>query len=219
MTIKKLINYKLFDVNGQNLNLLEELKVRISDTSGNYLIHKDIIRHKQSKRQFTVSTKTRSEVKGGGRKPWKQKGIGKARVGSNRSPLWKGGGIIFGPKPRKINSKLNKKEKQLALQTILYNKKENSLIIKDLESNFKKAKTKYFLVICRDFKIDINKKLLIIVSKKTRKLKLALRNLKNIELICVSNINTLSIIQAKQIIISNLALNYLKNKIGDNNNN
>ena len=210
MTVKKLINYKLFDLNGQNLNLLEKLKLRISGKSGNYLVHKAIIRHQCSKRQFTVSTKTRSEVQGGGRKPWKQKGTGKARVGSNRSPLWKGGGITFGPKPRTINPKLNRKEKQLALQTILYNKKKNSLVIKGLESEFKTTKTKNFLKICQDCKIDINKKLLVIVFKKPRNLKLALQNLKNIELICVSSLNTLSIIQARQIIISNLALNYLK---------
>ena len=213
MTVKKLINYKLFDLTEKKLDLLKEFKLRITSTSGNYLIHKDIIRQQCLKRQFTVSTKTRSEVQGGGKKPWKQKGTGKARVGSNRSPLWKGGGITFGPKPKIINLKLNRKEKQLALQTILYNKKKNSLVIKGLESEFKTSKTNNFLKICQDCNIDINKKLIIIVSKKTRNLKLALQNLKNAKLICVSSLNTLSIIQARQIIISNLALNYLKKTI------
>lgn len=210
MTIKKLINYKLFDINGQKLNSLQELELKIANTSGNYLIHKDIVRHQQLKRQFTVSTKTRSQVQGGGKKPWKQKGIGKARVGSNRSPLWKGGGVIFGPKPKNINLKLNKKEKQLALFTLLYNKKKQSLIIENFENNFKKAKTNYFLKICQNCQINIKQRLLIIVLKKTKEIKLSLRNLKNIELICVSNINTLSILKANQIIISNSALNYLK---------
>lgn len=210
MTIKKLINYKLFDINGQKLNSLQELELKIANTSGNYLIHKDIVRHQQLKRQFTVSTKTRSQVQGGGKKPWKQKGIGKARVGSNRSPLWKGGGVIFGPKPKNINLKLNKKEKKLALFTLLYNKKKQSLIIENFENNFKKAKTNYFLKICQNCQINIKQRLLIIVLKKTKEIKLSLRNLKNIELICVSNINTLSILKANQIIISNSALNYLK---------
>ena len=210
MAVKKLINYELFDINGQKLPLSEQLKLEIINKSGNYLIHKDIVRHQCLKRQFNVSTKTRSEVRGGGRKPWKQKGTGKARVGSNRSPLWKGGGIIFGPKPRQINYKLNKKEKKLALQTIIYNKKKNSLIIADLEDQFKKEKTNYFLKLCRDFKINITQKLLIVVVTKPQKLKLAVQNLQNIELICVSNLNTFSMINAKQVIISTLALNYLK---------
>ena len=194
----------------QKLPLSQQLELEIINKSGNYLIHKDIVRHQLLKRQFTVSTKTRSEVQGGGRKPWKQKGTGKARVGSNRSPLWKGGGIIFGPKPRQVNSKLNKKEKKLALQTIIYNKKKNSLVIADLETKFKKGKTNYFLKICRDFKLNETQKLLVVVVTKTQKLKLAIQNLPNTELICVSNLNTLSMINAKHIIISTLALNYLK---------
>jgi len=210
MAVKKLINYELFDISGQKLPLSQQLKLKIINKSGNYLIHKDIIRHQQLKRQFTVSTKTRSEVRGGGRKPWKQKGTGKARVGSNRSPLWKGGGIIFGPKLRQVNSKLNKKEKKLALQTLIYNKKKNSLIIADLETKFKKGNTNYFLKICKNFKINGTQRLLVVVSTKTQKLKLAIQNLKNTELICASNLNTLSMINAKYIIISTLALNYLK---------
>ena len=209
MAVKKLINYELFDISGQKLPVSQQLELEIINKSGNYVIHKDIVRHQLLKRQFTVSTKTRSEVQGGGRKPWKQKGTGKARVGSNRSPLWKGGGIIFGPKPRQVNSKLNKKEKKLALQTIIYNKKKNSLVIADLETKFKKGKTNYFLKICRDFKLNETQKLLVIVVTKTQKLKLAIQNLPNTELICVSNLNTLSMINAKHIIISTLALNYL----------
>merc|ERR1712153_281954 len=96
--------------------------------NANYLIHKDILRHQISKKQGTASTKTRSEVRGGGRKPWKQKGTGRARAGSNRSPLWKGGGVIFGPKPKTMQHKLNKKEFQLALRTLLYNKKNNLFV-------------------------------------------------------------------------------------------
>ena len=90
---------------------------------------KDISRHQSNRRQWTVSTKTRSEVRGGGRKPWRQKGTGRARAGSNTSPLWKGGGVIFGPKPKQINFKLNQKERKLALQTLLYNKRNVISII------------------------------------------------------------------------------------------
>ena len=83
-------------------------------------------------------------------KPWRQKGTGRARAGSSRSPLWKGGGVIFGPKPKKISLKLNKKERRLALQTLLYNKKNNIVLIDDLENEVTEPKTKSFLKICQD---------------------------------------------------------------------
>merc|ERR1712106_688015 len=116
------------------------LNLSILENSGNYVVHKDINRQQLQQKQGTVSTKTRSEVRGGGRKPWRQKGTGRARAGSNRSPLWKGGGVIFGPKPKKVNLKLNKKERRLALQTLLYNKKDNILVIENIEHTLKNSK-------------------------------------------------------------------------------
>merc|ERR1712231_34341 len=131
--------------------------------SGNYLIHKDLHRQEIHKKQGTVSTKTRSEVRGGGRKPWRQKGTGRARAGSNRSPLWKGGGVIFGPKPKTKSLKLNKKERLLSLQTLLYNKRNNILVLDNLEEIFTSAKTKLFLDLCNKLNIDLNRKVLIVV--------------------------------------------------------
>ena len=123
MTVQKFVTYNVLDTNGQILNEQQKLELNILENSGNYLIHKDISRQQIQQKQGTVSTKTRSEVRGGGRKPWRQKGTGRARAGSNRSPLWKGGGVIFGPKPRTISLKLNKKERHLSIQTLLYNKR------------------------------------------------------------------------------------------------
>merc|ERR1712157_302856 len=143
-----------------------------------------------------------------GRKPWQQKGTGRARAGSNRSPLWKGGGVIFGPKPKTVSLKLNKKERRLALQTLLYNKKNN--VIEDLENTLQELKTKNFLQICKNCNIDLNQKVLLIVSKKTLPLKLATQNLKNVELILASNLNTFSVLKAKQIILSSLSINDIK---------
>jgi large subunit ribosomal protein L4 len=210
MTIQKFITYTPLDITGQVLDSSHELKLNVLENSANYLIHKDILRHHASQRQGTVSTKTRSEVRGGGRKPWRQKGTGRARAGSNRSPLWKGGGVIFGPKPKTINLKLNKKERRLALQTLLYNKKDNLLIIENLENEINTPKTKTFLKICQDCGINLNQKLLIIVSKKTIPLKLSTQNLKNIELISASNLNTLSLLKAKQVILTPSAVNDIK---------
>ena len=210
MTIQKFITYAPLDINGKQLDSNCELKLNVLETSGNYLLHKDFLRHSISQKQGTVSSKTRSEVRGGGRKPWKQKGTGRARAGSNRSPLWKGGGVIFGPKPRKILLKLNKKERRLALQTLLYNKRNNILIIENLESEISEPKTKNFLKIFNNCSIDLNQKILVIVSNKTTALKLSMQNLKNIELISASNLNTLSLLKAKQIILTPLAINYIK---------
>ena len=210
MTVQKFITYTPFDINGNQLDVNYEIKLNVSETAGNYLLHRDLLRHYSSQKQGTVSTKTRSEVRGGGRKPWQQKGTGRARAGSNRSPLWKGGGVIFGPKPKNSLLKLNKKERQLALRTLLYNKKNNILIIENLETEIIEPKTKSFLKICQNCSVNLDQKLLVIVSKKTTPLKLATQNLKNVELISASNLNTFSLLKAKQIILTPLAINDIK---------
>jgi len=210
MTVQKFIKYTPLDVNGKSLDSSHELKLNVLEKSGNYLLHKDVLRHSNSQRQGTASTKNRSEVRGGGRKPWRQKGTGRARAGSTRSPLWKGGGVIFGPKPKTVVLKLNKKERRLALQTLLYNKKNNILIIENLENEISEPKTKNFLKICQECTVNLDQKLLVIVSKKTTALKLSTQNLKNVELIAASNLNTLSLLKAKQIILTTLAINDIK---------
>ena len=210
MTIQKFIKYTPLDINGNQLSNNHELNLTVLENSGNYLLHKDILRHSNSQTQGTTSTKTRSEVRGGGRKPWRQKGTGRARAGSSRSPLWKGGGVIFGPKPKKVSLKINKKERRLALQTLLYNKKNNIVLIEDLENGITEPKTKNFLKICQDCQVNLDQKVLVIVSKKTVPLKLSTQNLKNVELILASNINTLSFLKAKQIVLTPLAINDIK---------
>ncbi len=210
MTVQKYITYNPLDITGQKLDATHDLQLNVLEESGNYLLHKDLLRHLNSQKQGTTSTKTRSEVRGGGRKPWRQKGTGRARAGSNRSPLWKGGGVIFGPKPKNTILKLNKKERRLALQTLLYNKKNNILILENLETENLESKTKTFLKICKDCNINIEQKILLIVSKKTPQLKLATQNLKNVELISASTLNTYSLLQAKQIILTPMAINDIK---------
>jgi large subunit ribosomal protein L4 len=210
MTVQKLITYIPLDINGQQLDSTHELQLAVLEESGNYLLHKDLLRHRSSQKQGTSSTKTRSEVQGGGRKPWRQKGTGRARAGSNRSPLWKGGGVTFGPKPKKTVLKLNKKERRLALQTLLYNKKNTILILENLENGITEPKTKPFLKVCQDCSINLDHKILVIVSKKTIPLKLATQNIKNVELISASNLNTFSLLNAKQIILTPQAINDIK---------
>lgn len=210
MTVQKFIKYTPLDLTGKPLDSTQELKLNVLEKSGNYLLHKDLLRHYNSQRQGTVSTKTRSEVRGGGRKPWRQKGTGRARAGSNRSPLWKGGGVIFGPKPKTITIKVNKKERRLAFQTLLYNKKNNILVIENLENGLTESKTKNFLEICTKCSVNLDQKVLVVVSEKTIPLKLATQNIQNVELILASNLNTLSLLKAKQILLTPLALNTIK---------
>ena len=210
MTVQQFIKYTPVDITGKQLDSTQTLKLNILKHSGNYLVHKDLLRHQTTQRQLTGSTKTRSEVRGGGKKPWRQKGTGRARAGSNRSPLWKGGGVIFGPKPRKISIKLNQKERRLALQTLLYNKKNNILVIDNLENRLIDVKTKNFLSICRNCEINLNQPVLFIVSTKTIPLKLSTQNIKNVELISASTLNTFNLLKAKQIILTSSAINDIK---------
>nr|YP_003734593.1 ribosomal protein L4 [Kryptoperidinium foliaceum]ADI40378.1 ribosomal protein L4 [Kryptoperidinium foliaceum] len=210
MTVQKFIKYTPVDLTGKPLDSSQELKVNVLEKSGNYLLHKDLLRHYNSQRQGTLSTKTRSEVRGGGRKPWRQKGTGRARAGSNTSPLWKGGGVIFGPKPKTISIKLNKKERRLALQTLLYNKKNSILVVENLENAITDSKTKSFLKICQDCSINLDQPVLVVVNEKTLPLKLATNNIKSIELILASQLNTFSLLNAKQILVTPLALNTIQ---------
>ena len=117
------------------------------------LIHRVYLTQLKNGRKYTASTKTKSEVRGGGRKPWKQKGTGNARAGSSRSPLWVGGGVTFGPKPRIVFKKINKKERRLAILSALYLKKKEFLFVdQNLFANSTITKTKQFLTVLKELK-------------------------------------------------------------------
>tara|TARA_B110000977_G_scaffold197036_1_gene278669 strand:- start:24751 stop:25404 length:654 start_codon:yes stop_codon:yes gene_type:complete len=208
MAIQKDVTYNMINEDTFELDDSDKITLNLSilENSGNYVVHKDINRQQLQQKQGTVSTKTRSEVRGGGRKPWRQKGTGRARAGSNRSPLWKGGGVIFGPKAKKICLKLNKKERRLALQTVLYSRRNNISVIASIESLLKHSKTVAFIKFCNASNIRLDKRVLLIVSEKTNFLKLATQNMQNIELISASNLNTLALLKAKEIYITNAAI-------------
>jgi len=110
MTITKTAEFTVFNTNGEKIDSSKTITLRVSGINANYLVHKALMYQNHEQAQKSANSKTRSEVRGGGRKPWKQKGTGRARAGSNRSPLWKGGGVIFGPKPIK-RAKKNKKKR------------------------------------------------------------------------------------------------------------
>nr|BCQ06578.1 ribosomal protein L4 [Nitzschia putrida] len=210
MLITKEIKFNIFDIYGTWLTS-KNIKLTILSKTGNYLIFENYLRFLKLKKNYLASTKTRKEVKGGGRKPWKQKGLGKARAGSIRSPLWRGGGVTFGPKPKKISLKINKKEKKLALKILFYNRKNNIIIIKDFENQSYSIKTKKSLNLLTNFNIDINKKILIILSKNLINFKLSVKNLKNVKVVSFLNLNVSNLLKYKQILMSLSSLNLLTN--------
>lgn len=159
---------------------------------------------RNNQRQGTAATKTRSEVSGGGIKPWKQKGTGRARQGSIRAPHWVGGGVVFGPHPRSFAKKMNRKERRLALKSALsYKVIESEMIVVD-GFNMETPKTKEALVALSN--LNVNKKILLVVDELTDNIILATRNIKEVVLLSASEINTYDIIAADNMIITEKAV-------------
>jgi large subunit ribosomal protein L4 len=174
------------------------------------LIHRVYLTQLKNSRKYTASTKTKSEVRGGGRKPWKQKGTGNARAGSTRSPLFVGGGVIFGPKPRIVNKKVNKKEKRLAITTALYLKKQKFVFFKEeTVNNLQEIKTKSILNLLKELDVNLDSKILFVLTKPNRNFWLASRNLKNIEITTVNCLNLKQLLHTNKIILSDLALSLI----------
>jgi large subunit ribosomal protein L4 len=171
-----------------------------------YVVHRALRTANRNYSQLTSSTKTKSEVRGGGRKPWKQKGTGRARAGSIRSPLWRGGGITFGPKPRLVSKKINRKEKQLALRTLLYNKHKQFKVFNNFDLNeIKTSSITDFLSINNN-----NHSVLVISSKPNKNLQLSLRNFKNFEYILANHLNVTELAKANQIILDEMSFQIIK---------
>ena len=116
-----------------------------SEENAAHIVHRALVRQINNGRQGNASSKTRAEVRGGGRKPWRQKGTGRARAGSIRSPLWRGGGVIFGPKPRDYTTKMNRKERRLALRTAFQGCADSMVVVSDFASELAQPKTKEFI--------------------------------------------------------------------------
>lgn len=209
MTITTKIEYPIHTLEGVYNSILT-LDLKVEDKNANYIIHRGVIKQLASRRQGTASAKTRSEVRGGGRKPWKQKGSGRARAGSSRSPLWRGGGVTFGPKPRSYFQKMNKKEWRLALLTLLKNKSITSTLVEGLEQSFESPRTKLLLKTLSGLKISHNKKILIILSSSNSNIYLSARNVKTLKVISANTLNILDIINADHLIMTVEAVKKIK---------
>jgi len=182
-----------------------ELKTAKESTAKG-IVHRALIRQLNNQRQGNACTKTRAEVRGGGRKPWKQKGTGRARAGSNRSPLWRGGGVIFGPKPRDFNIKMNRKERRLALCTAFVGRSTDLIVVEEFSTHLEKPRTKDLLEALSRWGIEPRKRTLLITDKKYENIELSARNLRNVILITADQLNVFDIVNAHKVIVTAPAL-------------
>ena len=191
-----------------------DLKIAKESTASD-LLHRAVLRQQAHSRQGTASTLTRSEVRGGGRKPYKQKGTGRARQGSIRTPLRPGGGIVFGPKPRKYNLEMNRKERRLALRTAFMSRISDAKIIKDFGSKLEIPKTSEIVAVLKRVGIDSNGKILIILHRPSEIIKRSIRNLEKIKLISADQLNVFDLLNANSLVIGEDALSTIKEVYGN----
>ncbi|TET08395.1 MAG: 50S ribosomal protein L4 [Candidatus Atribacteria bacterium] len=199
-----MIDLSVHNIKGENIGEVS-LRDNIFNTKVNkYLVHQAVKRYLANRRRGTASTKNRSEVRGGGAKPWKQKGTGRARAGTNSSPIWVGGGIVFGPAPRDYSFSLPKKMKVAALKSALSDKLENKEIIIIDKLSLEENKTSKMVEILKN--LQAFKKPLIITEKEDNIIALSVRNIKGAQVLPVSKINTYDLISHEKIIITKKAL-------------
>ena len=186
-----------------------DLKVA-KETSSADLIHRAVLRQLANKRQGTASTLTRSEVRGGGRKPYKQKGTGRARQGSIRTPLRPGGGVIFGPKPRSYSLDMNRKERRLALRTALMSRVSDIKAIEDFGSTLDQPKTSEIVEGLSRLGIEKTEKVLVILDRPSEVIKKSINNIKKVKLIAADQLNVFDILNANKLVIGQSAINKIQ---------
>lgn len=191
-----------------------ELKVA-GDDSASHIVHRALVRQLANARQGNASTKTRAEVRGGGRKPWRQKGTGRARAGSIRSPLWRGGGVTFGPKPRDYGTKMNRKERRLGLRTAFSSRIEDTIIVEDFAAQLAKPKTKELMSAIARWGVEKEAKVLLLVGAPDSNLYLSARNVKNLVMLPASQLNVYDVLRADKIVATASAIEKIQEVFND----
>ena len=210
-----MVNCVVRDWQGQEVGEASlDLRVAKEETAS-HVVHRALVRQMANARQGTASTKTRAEVSGGGRKPWRQKGTGRARAGSNRSPLWRGGGVIFGPKPRDYSVKMNRKERRLALRTAFQSRVQDLVVVQDFAEQLPRPKTKELVAAMTRWGIDPAAKILLILPEQAETIYLSARNIANLRLISATNLNVFDLLAADQIVTTASALAKIQEVYGD----
>lgn len=191
-----------------------DLKVAKPESAA-HIVHRALVRQMNNARQGTSSSKTRAEVRGGGRKPWRQKGTGRARAGSNRSPLWKGGGVIFGPKPRDFSIKLNRKERRLALRTAFQSRLEDAVVVQEFADQLPRPKTSEMVSAMQRWGIASDEKVLFILSEPQENVLLSLRNIARVKLITATNLNVYDLLNADRLVVTAAAMEKIQEVYSD----
>ena len=197
----------VYNIDGKEVGSIELNDAVFGVEVNEHLVHLAVVNQLANKRQGTQSAKTRSEVSGGGRKPWRQKGTGHARQGSTRAPQWTGGGVVFAPKPRDYSFKMNKKEKKLALLSALTSKVvDNKIIVLDA-FELAEIKTKKFAEVMSNLKVE---KALVVVEGENKNVVLSGRNIPSVKVSATNEINTYDVLKYDTLVVTKAAVEKLE---------
>ena len=192
-------NVSVYNMEGKEVDKIELSDAVFGVEVNEHLVHMAVVAQLANKRQGTQKAKTRSEVSGGGRKPWRQKGTGHARQGSTRAPQWTGGGVVFAPVPRDYSFKLNKKEKRAALKSALTSKVQGSSLIVVDELKFDEIKTKNFANVMNNLKVE---KGLVVIADNDTNVVMSARNVADVDTTLVNTINVYDVMKAKTVVLT-----------------
>ena len=192
-------NVVVYNMEGKEVGTIELNDAVFGVEVNEHLVHMAVVQQLANNRQGTQKAKTRSEVSGGGRKPWRQKGTGHARQGSTRSPQWTGGGVVFAPVPRDYSFKMNKKEKKAALKSALTSKVQDAKLIVVDELKFDAIKTKNFATVMSN--LNVNKGLVVLAENDTNVV-LSARNMADVNTTLVSTMNVYDVMNAKTVVLT-----------------
>ena len=200
-------NVSVYNIEGKEVGSIELNDAVFGVEVNEHLVHMAVVNQLANNRQGTQSAKTRSEVSGGGRKPWRQKGTGHARQGSTRSPQWTGGGVVFAPKPRDYSFKMNKKEKRIALLSALSSKvADNKIVVLDA-FNLDEVKTKKFAEVMSNLKVD---KALVVIEGENKNVVLSGRNIPTVKVSATNEINTYDVLKYDTLVVTKAAVEKLQ---------
>ena len=197
----------VYNIEGNQVGEMELNDAIFGVEVNEHLVHMAVVNHLAATRQGTQSAKTRSDVSGGGKKPWRQKGTGHARQGSTRAPQWTGGGVVFAPKPRTYEFKINKKERRLALKSVLTSKvNENKFIVLD-SFNMDEIKTKKFQAVMNNLKVT---KALVVLNEKNDNVTLSARNIPTVKTALTNTINVYDILKYDTVVVTKDAVDTIQ---------
>ena len=210
--VKAIMKIDVLDLKGEKTGECDLVKELSEGAVNADVLHQVVVAYHANKRRGTASTKTKGEVRGSGKKPWRQKGTGRARVGSVRNPVWRGGGIVFGPKPRDYSQKITKKTKKVALCASLKDRfQSNSVVIID-EINIDTPKTKVFVDLLKKLNLS-GEKVLFLVKDVEQNVKLASRNIARLDLKKADEVNAWDVLLHDKLVITKDALDELNERI------